>query len=181
MTGVNKQIIFCAALLLFLASGCSITPTGDIEVDAQLDPNADLSAYKSYAWLGTAQVLHDPRGQWKPPKFDAELELKFLINRELRKRGLVEVTRYPDLAVAFIAGVDMAALELRQDPAKNLQILEEAPRGALVVLFVDTRTRNTVWAGVAQANVQQKELTNKDVRKRMEYAISRMFKLLPDR
>lgn len=172
------KIIYAAlaALLFVLMSACS-TLTQDIEVDAEADPKANLAAYKTYAWLGSAAILYDPRGKWEPPQFDADAEIKFLIDRELRNRGIKEVAVKPDLIVGFAAGIDMEALELVEDKETKLQMLQNVPSGSLVIVLIDGTTGNPVWAGAAVADVQQ-EISSEDVRKRLDYAVSQMFKLM---
>ena len=167
---------FVALLFLFI-TGCASTLTQDIEVDAEADPKANLAGYKTYAWLGSAAILHDPRGKWEPPAFDADAEVKFLIDRELRNRGIKEVGVNPDLIVGFAAGIDMEALELVENKESKLQVLENVPKGALIVVLIDGATGIPVWAGAAQGNVQQ-EISSDDVRKRLDYAVTQMFKLM---
>lgn len=159
-------------------TACASTLTKDIKVEAESNPGFDISQYKTYAWLGSAQVVNDPQGQWEPPEFDADSELRWLMDRELRGRGMSEVTRNPDLIIAFAAGVDMAALELKEDPRKNINMLQRIPKGALVVLFIDGNTGNPVWAGSAIGNIHE-EISSADVKKRLDYAVTRMFDLLP--
>lgn len=173
---MKKIYAVLTALLFLLTMGCS-TLTQDIEVDAEADPKANLAGYKTYAWLGSAAILNDPRGKWEPPQFDADAEIKFLIDRELRKRGIKEVAVRPDLIVGFAAGIDMEALELVENKETKLQMLQNVPTGSLVIVLIDGVTGNPVWASAAVADVQQ-EISSDDVRKRLDYAVSQMFKLM---
>jgi len=166
-------------IIALILSGCTSALTKDIEVKAESDPTVNLGKYKTYAWLGSAQILHDPDGQWEPPEFDADAELKFLIDGQLRNRGMTEVNRNPDLVIAFIAGIDMAVLELKEDPKEDIKMLQKTPKGALVLLFLDGRNGETVWAASAVGNVQRQELSTEDVRKRLDYVVTEMFKKLP--
>ncbi len=177
---LSKTVIFTLVIGFFMA-GCATTLTRDIEVDAQADPKINMAGYKTYAWLGSAQIVHDPDGQWEPPQFDADAEIRFLINREMRKLGMKEVMGNPDLVVAFAAGIDMAALELKEDAKREMTILENTPKGALVVLFLDAQTGRAVWAGAATGEVQQRKLSSEDVKKRLDFAVSRMFRKVPGR
>ena len=61
--------------------------TQDIQVDAKTNPKTNISGYKTYAWLGTAEELNDPNNKWQPPKIDITGDIKYLIDRELRKKG----------------------------------------------------------------------------------------------
>ena len=91
-----KSVISAIVIGLFVTA-CATALTKDIKVDTETAPNANLSAYKTYAWIAAAQILNDPDGQWEPRKFDADAEIRFLINNELRKKGMTEVDRNPDM------------------------------------------------------------------------------------
>ncbi len=166
-------LLFAFALL----GACASVPTDDIQVDANADPKVNLSAYHSYAWIGSGGILHDPAGIWKPVGFDVDAEIRKLISAELDKHGL-EPGQSPDLLVGFVVGVDMAALELKEDPETQLQVLDNVPKGALVVVLVDARTRMPVWAGAATANIRAQG-DDDSARKRLAYAIRKMFEKFP--
>jgi hypothetical protein len=177
---MNKFYIVLVVAIAAVSTACS-SITKDIRVNVGVDAKADFSEYETYAWLGTAKIVHDPIGRWEPPDFDADAEIKFLIDRELRKRGMVESLQDPDLAVGFIAGVDMAALKLKKNPDTDLLRLENVPQGALAVVLVDAATGFSVWIANATGEAQGKKLTSAEARKRLDYAVTRMFKSLPDK
>jgi hypothetical protein len=161
-----------------LLAGCATVPTKDIQIDAQADPKANFSGYKTYAWLGAAAIINDPYGQWEPPAFDADAEIKFLIDRELRKRGMSETTSDPDLVIAYAAGIDMDVLELKVDPATQMELVENVPQGGLAVLLLDSQSGFVIWVGVATAEIQERPDT-KAAKARLEYVVTRLFKKLP--
>lgn len=165
-------------LSVMLLAGCASVPTKDITVDAQADPKANFSGYKSYAWLGAAAIINDPYGQWEPPNFDADAEIKYLIDRELRKRGMLQNSADPDLIVAFAAGINMAALELKVDPKTKINNLENAPRGGLLIALVDSESGFAIWIGVATADIQ-KQPDARTVKARLDYAVTQLFRKLP--
>ena len=173
-----KKYLFTMATLLLLLTGCASTVTDDIKVDADSDPKANLAGYKSYIWLGSASIVFDDEGQWEPPGFDADAEVKFLIDRELRKHGMAEDSVNPDLFVAFAAGIDMDTMELKTNPDDGLEVLENVPVGALTVILIDTETGFAVWAGVATAEIQENP-TQETIKQRLDYAVSQMFARLP--
>lgn len=174
-TAISRSLV---ALLTSLAVACATLPTGDIKVETETVPGTDLSAYKTYAWLAAAKILNDPAGRWEPPKFDADAEIKWLIDREMRARGISEVTGFPDVFVAFVAGVDMAQLELKEDPKTRIGVLKNAPKGALAVIFIDGTTGEPVWAGSAVGDVKS-DRPAAESKARLDYAVTQMFKRLP--
>ena len=168
-------IIFSTSIVIL--AGCTTIPTDDIKVNAEADPKANFKGYKSYAWLGSAGILKDPEGKWEPPKFDADAEITYLINRELRARGLTETTNNPDLIVAYALGVDMAALKAKTKPDSKNSVLENVPQGALMVVLADGKTGYVIWAGAATAEI--KNLGPDVAKQRLEYAITNMLNKIP--
>ena len=176
MNGIWSAIL--AGVLVLSVTACATTVTKDIEVKAQAAPGVKLDTFRSYAWLAAAKIVNDPAGQWEPPNFDADAEIKWLIDRELRKRGVREVAVNPDMFVAFVAGVDMLALELKEDPRQKMDVLKNSPKGALAVLFIDAVSGEIVWAGAASGDVKRQR-PSEEVKKRLDYAVSRMFMDMP--
>ena len=174
---MNRSHVLSLVGVMLLA-GCASVPTKDIAVDVEIDPKANFSGYKSYAWLGAAAIINDPYGQWEPPTFDADAEIKYLIDRELRKRGMSQDSIDPDLIVAFAAGIDMAALELKVDPETQMNTLANVPRGGLVIALVDSESGFVIWRGVATADIQEQPDT-RTVKARLDYAVTQLFRKLP--
>ncbi|MGR9073490.1 MAG: DUF4136 domain-containing protein [Gammaproteobacteria bacterium] len=171
--------IFKAILIgLFFVNliGCA-SVTKDIRVDAMTAKSSNLGNYKSYAWLGRSAVLHDPEKKWQPPKMDIVGDIRFLIDRELRKKGIYSSVQDPELAVTFFTGLDMEAMELKVDEKTKEEILTNVPKAALLVFLIDAETEKVVWIGKATAEVQMKP-TDEVVRERLDYAVREMFKKL---
>lgn len=164
--------------MIFLLTACSRFPTGDIKVTADSDPKTRFSGYKTYSWLGTSEILHDPDDEWEPLAFDADAELVFLINRELRKRNMKENSSDPDMLVAFTVGVDMDVLQLKQDPKTKIETLQNVPEGALLLVLIDARNGYVIWVSEAVADLQEAP-TGEIIKARLNYAVTEMFKLLP--
>ena len=167
-----------AVVFFLVLAACATAPTSDITVDAEADPKAGLSGYKTYAWFAAAQVLFDPEGQWEPRNVDIDAEVESMINSELRKRGITENSSNPDMLVAYAAGVDMASLGLKEDPATREKFLATIPKAALVVALIDADSGYVIWLAQATGEVQQ-QADEATVRARIEYAIREMFRLLP--
>jgi hypothetical protein len=174
---MKKLTVTLLTLMLFIG-GCASSVTKDIMVETDSDPKADLSGYKSYAWLGAAAIVFDEEGQWEPPQFDADAEIKFLIDRELRDHGMTEDSVNPDLVIAYAAGIDMDVMDIKIDPESEIETLENAPAGALVVIMIDADTGLAIWVGIATADIQENP-TVESTKARLDYAVSKMFAELP--
>lgn len=170
------RLLFISSIAIgvIFSSSCA-TLTQDISVETHAYPEIDFNTYKSYAWAGSAQIVFDPIGQWEQPTLDTDEEVKFTINRELRNNGLIEVQSEPDLLVAFAVGIDMANLELKEDPESKKQVLATVPKAALVIALTDANTGYTVWLGFAEGEVQEQQ-TIENIRARIDYAVTEMFK-----
>ena len=175
------KIVRALALTLLtsaLLAACASPLTKNINVDSEYDAAVDFSAIKTYSWLASAQIINDPKGRWEPRGFDADEEIRFLINRELRKRGFTQVETNPDVYVAFLAGVNMEALNLSKDPKTKLRVLTKEPEGALALVLLDGTTSEAIWGAVAGDRVES-ELDVESSKKRLDYAVTQLFKKLP--
>jgi hypothetical protein len=172
-----NKIIFTLVTTLLLITGCASTSsiTKDIMVETDSDPKANLSGYTSYAWLAAAAIVFDDEGKWEPPQFDADAEIKFLIDRELRDHGMTEDSVNPDLVVAYAAGIDMDIMDIKIDPESEIETLENAQAG---VILIDADTGLAIWAGVATADIQENP-TPETTKQRLDFAVSEMFSQLP--
>jgi hypothetical protein len=172
-----RSLLYVLALALFVGA-CANPLTKNINVDSQASAGADFSALKTYQWLAAAQILNDPDGQWEPRGFDADAEIRFLIDRELRKRGFTVVESNPDVFVAYVGGVDMDSMDWKVDPQTKLQVLSNQPEGALAVVLLDVNTGDPIWGAIASDNVEGQQNAD-DARTRLDYAVTQMFKRLP--
>ena len=175
----SQPLLLLLTAFVMLFSGCASTPTKDIAVAAQADPKANFSGYKTYTWLGAAAIVNDSHGQWEPPAFDADAEIKYLIDRELREHGMLQNSADPDLIVAFAAGIDMDALALKADPKSKIEWLANVPRGGLVIALIDGESGFVIWAGVDTAEIQQSP-NAKTVKARLDYVVTQLFQKLPE-
>ena len=165
------------AVVLILMSGCA-SVTSDIIVDAKTAPTVDFSGYKTYAWLGEGAVLNDPDKKWQPPKMNVAGDIKYLIDRELRKRDIYSTVSEPELAVVFFMGVDMEAMKLKMDPQTKKEMMENVPKAALVIALIDTKTKLVAWIGRATAEIHENP-SDEIVRERLDYAVTQMMKKMP--
>ncbi len=161
-----------------LAAGCSSVPTRDITIDTAADPTINFGGYSTYAWLGSALIVHDEEGRWSPAPLDANTHVRYLINEQLNKRNIMLDESAPDLIIYYGAGVDMDKLEFKTDDETKNLTLQNVPSGGLLITFLDRRTGLVVWAAAASGEVQQNADAD-TVKKRLEYAVKKMFAELP--
>jgi len=172
---MKKYYPIAILILSAFLSACSSVPTSDIKVDAAADPKVNLSAYKTYTWLGSAAVLNDPEKKWQPAEFDISSDIKFLIDRELRNKNLSEVQdKNAEIAMSFFTGVDMEAKGLKADPKTNVEIPANIPKAALVVVALDVETGFVIWIGTATGDISE-NATMEITKARIDYAITKMF------
>ena len=179
---MQKLSVFLLPFLCFIAvlavSACT-TLTSDIDIETYDNPEVNYDTYSTYAWAGSAQIVFDPVGQWEQPTLDTDAEVRFVINRELRKHGINQVDKNPDLLVTFAAGVDTRELGLKEDPKTQDKVLTDIPKASLVIALIDARTGYVVWLGYATANAQPQQ-TIENIRTRIDYAVSEIFKSYND-
>src|SRR5688572_31109027 len=96
-----------AILLMLAATSCGTSLTADIKAESAADEKVNFSGMKSYAWFGGLGALIDDTNLWAQPKFDMAQEAKFVIDRELRKKGFSESSSDPDVFVAFLLVADV--------------------------------------------------------------------------
>ena len=69
----------------------------------------------------------------------------------------------------------MTILELKEDPEGDKKIPTNVPKAALVIALIDASSGYVVWLGHATGDVQ-KQQTIDDIRARIDYAVSQIFK-----
>lgn len=167
-------ILFTLLITALLITSCA-TLTDDIKIETHADNSINFNAYKTYAWAESAQIVFDPVGQWEQPTLDTDEEVRFSINREMRSRNFTQVDNDPDLLVTFAAGIDHAALKIKENPDSNNNTLARTPKTALTIAFIDARTGYAVWQGYAMGDAQEQQ-SIENIRERINYAVREIFK-----
>ena len=170
LTRVLPFLILTALLLTACASAFP-----DIKVATEANPKAKFDGYKTYKWAAAAAIIRDAGGSWTAPELDIGAEIVFLANRELRGKGLTEVTHSPDIAVLYAVGVDMDALDVIVDKKDGETTEKPSPKGAVMIILIEPDTRRVIWTGRATANVQANPTTELS-KQRLDYAITELFK-----
>jgi hypothetical protein len=168
-----------AALLAIFVSACGGSLTSDIKAESAADEKVNFSGMKSYAWFGGLGALVDDTNLWAQPNFDMAQEAKFVIDRELRKKGFSESSSDPDVFVAFLLVADVNQVKKIDDErGANVENLEGVGKGALLIELIDAETTKTIWLGGATAQVSSK-YTDDERKQRLDYAITELIGQLP--
>ncbi len=177
---MKKILTALTLVLLFSLSACSTmnsSSNSDMKFETDIDPKANFKGYKSYMWMGAASIVNDPDKAWVAPGFDANAEIKLLIDNELRSKNMSETSQTPDVLVGYALGVNMANIEYKENPDKSFKTLEAAPKGALIILMVDAQTGVVIWASSAKADIQGN--TGEAAKQRLAFAVKSMLGSLP--
>ena len=165
--------VVCA--LAFLTACASAT--NDIAVVSEAGLSPDFSHYQTYYWDAATTVLNDPDGRWSAPGFNAMEFIVAQVDTALQERGWTQRANDPDLLASIGTGINMEFLE-GADGADSTK-LANVPKGALVLALVDNASGRLAWMGTATANIQDAP-DDDTVRKRLEYAVAQLMKLVPE-
>jgi len=164
------------ALVTIVLAGCA--PSAHIEKDDQ----ADFRQYKTYSW-----VSHDPSESKKNNLVERNVQNG--VNKELAKLGWREVRNNPDLLLSYDVLVEKKTKQQNDavysepfgrtfyNPYYRRFFRVYYPsqfmgynnygvtvrEGTLTITMTDTRTDKTVWQGWATKEVNNQNLTSKDV------------------
>jgi len=174
-----SSLLSVAALSAALCLSCASTPTSDIHVHSAADSKANLAAYKSYAWDMNAGVLRDSTGAWTRKDVDVQSEVQFLVDKQLRERGLTQTQSSPALLVSTLILADVQQLEeIKSKHGEVASTLDPVGKGALLIELVDGQTGKTVWLGAAEGDVRGSNSVEVG-KQRLAYAVDQLFSKLP--
>ena len=162
-------LFFCA---------CAKAPTSDIKTAAAVDETIKFSGYQTYGWFAGIGVLKDDSGRWDNGDVDIAAELKFKIDKAMRERGLNESSANPQLLIGFLIAANLDQLKEISDRGGKVSSVEGVGKSALVVELVDASTKHTVWVGAAAGDAQTGRSTD-ELKERLDYAVTELFKALP--
>ena len=88
----------------------------DIKVITQDYTEADAELRATYAWAAVGAVVRDPDREWTPPSFDLAKEIKFLVDKELRAKGINLYEWSPEELAKYRAAVKAGWTEFATTP-----------------------------------------------------------------
>ena len=169
MSKLLKGLI--VGLMIAGVFGCSVK-TDDIQVMFLKSDKANLEGYKTYQIREGSCFLQNSEGYRVQDKMKIGDEIHKLVKSELANRDKVAVTENPDFFVSYAAIADMDAFKKDLDKAGR-ETVEEVPDSTMLLVLFDAHTGAILW--MAQAEGEVKDLPTHQIKKRLKYAIKKMF------
>ena len=186
MKTINLKTAIVAVLGIGLLAGCASA------VHIEKDENANFSKYKSFTWL------HGDNGKLENQSDLMETKIRNAVSKEFEKIGWKESKNRPDVILDYDVLIERTSKTqsdpLYSQPYRRLvynpytrryatiyypsQFLgydsyEKVVReGTITVTMIDAKTDKTVWQGWTTEEVNNRNLTNKEIQK----AVANIFK-----
>ena len=167
------------AMPLAVLAACATMSAG-----ADLDPKADFSDYRTFAWdPAHVHPTGDPRLDGDP-LFDTRV--RSLVGGGLSARGLREmVSDSSDLLIHYHASVrqrvEVYTVDRRYgyDYDGEEDQVYEWEEGVLVLCVVEPQTSQVIWRGWVQADVDHVMHDPEKIEERLEEAVVKLLELFP--
>ena len=186
MTKINLKTAIVAVLSIGLLAGCASS------AHIEKDETVNFSRYKTFTWL------HGENGKLENQSDLIESKIRNAVSKEFEKIGWRESKNKPDVILDYDVLVERSSQQQSEpvysQPYSRLiynpytrryatiyypsQFLgydsyEKVIReGTITVTMIDAKTDKTVWQGWTTAEVNSRNLTNKDIQK----AVTNIFK-----
>jgi len=169
MRTIMKTVLF--ALLFAGITGCGVS-TKDIEVETVKSEKANLEGYKTYEVIKESGIDDSLKKNKTLKGVDIDADIKAMIKEELAKRGKVEAKHDPDFFVAYVAGADMNAIQVKLDK-EGRSTIENIPEAAMLLMLVDAETGSIIWLSTAEGEF--KGLPIEQQQARLKFTIKKML------
>ena len=166
-----------AVVLVFaLLAGCH-----QFHVESQVDPTVDFAQYKTYSFSTTASDI--PEGFTSGHLFNSIMQrrIRAELYQELAKKGFTQVARGDaNFIISFSTGARQDVDAVRADDGKTEPgavggSASAVTRGALVIHFIDPKTKKVLWQGWAEAVMKAGE----DLDEKVRAAVREVMKQFP--
>ena len=186
MNKINLKTAIVAVLGIGLLGGCASS------AHIEKDETVNFSKYKTFTWL------HGDNGKLESQSDLIETKMRNAVTKEFEKIGWKESKNRPDLILDYDVLVERSNKQEKEPvysqphsrfvynpytrryatiyyPSQFLgyESYEKVIReGTITVTMIDAKTDKTVWQGWTTAEVNNRNLTNKEIQK----AVANIFK-----
>jgi hypothetical protein len=181
MALANRLLVLLLILAIF---GCtSRSFESRLNVESYFNPDGDYGSYRTYGWVdyGTSvRVIEDSATRER---------VVSAIEKAVEARGLKRDLTAPDLLIGYHGATerrldevqvqsyyDETGYDMAREPGKKIDSWEV---GTLMLMVFDARTGMMLWQATAQAELDDARASQKEQRKRIEYAVDKMLETLP--
>ena len=192
MVRVHQQL-----LLLSCAFGCiALACVNPIRTSFDLDPKADFSQFRTFAWVGPAPLARAKQGTGAQSFVSAldDQRLRRAVDRYLQAKGytLVQNADEADLAVAYSVGSE-EKVRVHQTPTSitthpfprryryggwytgSSVSVQQYTQGTLSIEVYDQKTEQAVWVGWASKRLSRSD----DSQRLINEAVSKILVQFP--
>ncbi len=192
MVRVHQQL-----LLLSCAFGClALACANPIRTSFDLDPTADFSQFRTFAWVGPAPLARAKQGTGAQSFVSAldDQRLRRAVDRDLQAKGytLVQNADEADLAVAYSVGSE-EKVRVHQTPTSitthpfprryryggwytgSSVSVQQYTQGTLSIEVYDQKTEQAVWVGWASKRLSRSD----DSQRLINEAVSKILVKFP--
>jgi hypothetical protein len=171
----------------------SIACESPIHVVVDVDPDADLSGFGTYAWISPEPLIAQVSGVTKGAPISPidDKRIRRAVETQLGAKGWaqVEAAESADLVVSYGIGADHKT-EIVETPgtigygydygrwyARSTVYTNQYTEGTLTLEFFDRRTRQAAWVGWASKRLS----TSEDRQQVIEAAVAKVLQDFPAR
>lgn len=175
--------LFLSIFVIALVGCTSHSFESRVNVESYFNPDGNYGNYKTFGWVdyGTdIRVIEDGTTRER---------VRTAVDDEMKARGLKYDPRAPDLLIGYHGATerrmddqqlqsyyDESDYELAREPGKSIDSWEV---GTLMLMVFDARNGMMLWQATAQAELDEKRVSQREQRDRIEYAVKKMLETLP--
>lgn len=179
---MSKSAAIFATCLIVVMTACG----SGMEVQTEIEPDADFSGYKTWNWLPNTEEPTDPR--IADPV--VQQRIRKAIETRLAQNGFQLNTSDPDFLVFYHAAVkdnmSTTMVDDRYDNASyagytrnwDFNYTHVWLQGTLIIDILDATTVELVWRGSAEAELKE-NATDEEKDKRVREAVEKLLKHFP--
>ena len=164
-----SKLLKGAMVILMIAGITGCVSTSDIKTKTVKSVKADLDGYKTYQIVEESGIVDDTKSANVK---ELNTDMRQMMNTELANKGKTKVDANPDFYVAYAAGSDMEAVKIKLDEAGK-ETVEARPEAGILLVLIDAQTGQII--AISAAEGEAKKLPLEDTKKRLQYAINKMF------
>ncbi len=177
-----SQLIVLTALVVVI-SCTSHSFESRLNVESYFNPDGNYGTYETYGWVdyGTTVILIEDG--------TARKNVVKAVEAAMESRGLKKDKMAPDLLIGYHGAVErkMDQVALQSQYGESGYQMEYGPNdsvdswevGTLMLMVFDAKDGMMLWKATAQAELDERRVSQSEKRERIELAVQKMIETLP--